>query len=243
MASNTESGHAVNNANYKLMADTCAGYGVKYKPSNTKLTVAEMLLLWTLCKDANTVVSEKLQEMKEPINARQILFNPMDKLVTRVQGMLESTQASEQAKADGKGHADKIRGYGKPKAKTNPDGTPTEETVSQSQQSFVQKAQHFGDYIAFLNTVTKYVPNEDDLKTTALTTYHESLVAANEGMGLILQPFNQALIARNHNMYDEGGMVDLALQCKEYVKAVFEAKSPEYKLVSKIKFTRPKKKK
>ena len=47
-------------------------------------------------------------------------------------------------------------------------------------------------------------------------------------------------ISRNNLLYKENtGLYDVALDVKNYIKSVFGATSPQYKQVSKIKFTAP----
>ena len=90
MASNSETGHAVNISNFKLLIDTCTAFGIKYNPSNTSLTIANMTAQWTAAKDANSALINSNAAAKEPINEREILFAPIINLVTEQITMLNS---------------------------------------------------------------------------------------------------------------------------------------------------------
>lgn len=51
--------------------------------------------------------------------------------------------------------------------------------------------------------------------------------------------FINARINRNNFIYGKiTGIIDVAIECKAYVKSVYGTKSPQYKEVSGIKFTR-----
>ena len=52
--------------------------------------------------------------------------------------------------------------------------------------------------------------------------------------------YSNARISRNSVLYAENtGLVEIALEVKKYVKAIFGATSPQYKQVSGIKFKKP----
>jgi hypothetical protein len=243
MASNSEVGHAVNIANFKVLIDVCTAFGVKYNPSNADLTIANMTTLWTDAGAAHATITTALQNAKQPINERYILFKPLSSLTTRVIGILNSTKASASVKKDAKGLADKIRGFKSSKPKTDTGGNPTEDSVSTSHMSYVMRADNFKSLIELLKTVTVYVPNEPSLAIAGLEGLYTNMKAANDNIGTIIAPVDVARIKRDRALYEEEtGIVDVAQACKNYVKGATSATAPEYKLVAKIKFTRPPKK-
>ena len=241
MASNSETGHAVNIANFKLLIDRCTAFGVKYNPSNTSLTIANMTTQWTTATTSNSTLNTTIAAAKEPINQREILFEPLNKLVTRVVNMLNSTKASANVKEDAKGIADKIRGFGTSK-KSSKSVKEDGEFTSISQQSYVQKADHLEQLIELLKTITDYTPNETELQTTNLDALLADLKTANNGIGGLLAAAMTARNTRNNTLYaEDSGIVDVSLNCKDYVKGLFGSRSAEYGMVKGIKFTRPKK--
>lgn len=225
--------------------DACAGFGVKYNPSNADITVINMKTKWTTVTAAQGVLTTAVEASKEPINLRTNLFAPIDKLVTRSLNFLNSTKASAAVKKDAKGIADKIRGAGSTKKTASApaaDGTIDVLTVSNSQQSYVQKAENYLKYVELIGTIADYLPNEADLKAPAMKLFYTPMKDANDAIGTILAPVDQARLDRDHGLYDaDSGVIDLAKACKQYVKALFGATSPEAKLVTGIKF-KPKKK-
>ena len=106
--------------------------------------------------------------------------------------------------------------------------------------SFDSRIDNFDKLIKLLTSVTLYAPNEADLKVTALTAVLNDLKAKNLAVTNAEVPLNNARISRNDILYKTNtGLVDTALDVKTYIKSVYGATSPQYKKISKIKFTKP----
>ena len=240
MASTSETGHAINIANYKLVIDGCTGFGTDYDPSNTELTVATMTTQWGTANTAQNTLTTAIATATGLINVREIGFAPMNKLVTKMINNFKSTSASAQAKKDAKGLADKIRGFGV-KVVRLPDGTPDPAHISTSHQSYVNKVDTFNRLVEFLNLDSNYAPNETPIKITTLQGLYTTLKGYNDGIGGVIAPVDGARVTRNHELYDAGtGIVDVALKVKNYVRGLYGARSAEARLITRIKFTRPK---
>jgi hypothetical protein len=239
MASNSDTGHSVNISNFKLLIYKCTAFGAAYNPSRADLQIVNMITLWTTGDTAHQALTSAIQLAKGPINARQILFEPTEKLVTRTLNYFKSTAASHQIKADAKGLADRFRGYGV-KVDKLADGTRNPADVSTSHQGFVQRADTFKQLVDLYKSEPLYAPNEVDLKIVALEALATAMKTANNNIGTIIAPLNTARITRDKALYEKDtGMVDIAQACKNYVKGLFGATSPESKTVTGIKFTRP----
>ena len=101
------------------------------------------------------------------------------------------------------------------------------------------KADTFRQLVDLYNSDVNYAPNETDLSVADLTALWNNMKSLNDNIGTILAPVENARIARNKALYDEGtGMIDVALACKKYVRGAFGKTSPEAKLIGSIKFTR-----
>jgi hypothetical protein len=77
-----ETGHAVNIDNFNTLIVKCEGFGIKYNPKNPRLTIANLRLQHTAGKNAQADLNLALEDSKEPINHREIVFDPLDDLVT-----------------------------------------------------------------------------------------------------------------------------------------------------------------
>jgi len=83
MASNSETGHAVNVANFKLLLDTIKSFWADYKPTNPKLLVAALTTKYTAASTAQSTINDVEQQAKDPIAQREALFAPLNKLITK----------------------------------------------------------------------------------------------------------------------------------------------------------------
>jgi len=86
-----------------------------------------------------------------------------------------------------------------------------------------------------------YAPNETDLQTATVTTYATNLETLNNSVDTTNTALSNQRIARNHSFYDDTtGLIDTINAAKDYIASVYGKTSPEYKLASAIKFSKPK---
>ena len=110
--------------------------------------------------------------------------------------------------------------------------------ISVSQQSYDSIMESFKKLIDLVSSEPTYKPNEVDLQIATLTTQAADLAAKNTDVVNATTTLSNGRIARNKTLYTpKTGLYDVAQEVKKYVKSVFGATSPEYKQVSKIKFT------
>lgn len=241
MASNQETGNAINISNFKSLIDVATSYGIPYNPSNTDITVANMTTQWTATDTAHGTLNTALSNAKIPINEREDAFEPLDKLVTRTLNYYESTKALKQSKKDAKNFADDFRGFGI-KVEKLPDGTPDPAHVSNSHQSYVKKAESFKNLVDLYKSDPLYAPNETPIQTVTLDAIYTDIKGKNDNIGTIIAPIDTLRIQRDHLLYDEEtGLLDLAAAAKDYTIGLYGARAPEAKQMTSIKFTRKKK--
>jgi hypothetical protein len=245
MSSTSETGHAKNVANFEALISFCTGYGVTYNPGKTTIKLAALNTLLASAKTSLTSVNTALPPYNNAVNAREIAFAPLSKLVTRIINALASSNVTKQVVEDAKTIARKIQGKrASEKLPEIPDNPATPEDESQksnstSQMSYDNRIENFEKLIQLLTAQTGYAPNETDLKVTTLTTLLADLRAKNTAAITGLAPLSNARIARNATLYTVGtGLVDVAADVKKYVKSVYGATAPQYKQISGIKFTR-----
>jgi hypothetical protein len=96
--------------------------------------------------------------------------------------------------------------------------------------------------IKLLTSITEYAPNEADLKTTALSTLFANLKTVNTSVINATIPLFNSRISRNDILYkDKIGLYYVAADAKAYIKSVFGATSPQYRLICRLKFSKPRK--
>ena len=110
MASTSETGHAKNVANFEDMISFCNGYGGTYNPSKIAIQIPSLNTLRdnaiTVVEDVNTANTAFINAT----NARQIAFNPVKPLATRIVNALEATDATDALVKDAKTFNRKVQG-------------------------------------------------------------------------------------------------------------------------------------
>lgn len=245
----TEKGHAKNVANFSKLITVCKSFDKQYNPSKTAIKITNL-------EAQLTVYLQQLQDIKDTAQAettarnnRKAGFKDYNKYSTRLLGALKATDASQEAIDNAISTNKKIQGEritDKPKAKTTTDGKESEEdnTISTSQKSYTNIADHFKKFETLLTSqAAVYTPNETELQITSLNTYITNLDTLNQAVDTAETAASNSRITRDHSFYDDKtGIVDLANAVKDYVKSVFNAGSPEHKLVTAITFTKSPKK-
>lgn len=245
MVSTNETGHQKNVANFDALIAFATGYGASYNPSKAALAVDALKALSDQAKSALNAVSAAEPAYKNAVAAREAAFAPLSKLTTRIINALKATDAAKQVVDDAKSVARKIQGT-RAKAKLTDEqkkalaeqGKEVVE-ISTSQMSFDNRLDNFFKLTQLLASVPEYAPNETELKMDTLNRMMDDLKAKNAAVMDATTPLSNARITRNEILYKEDyGLYDVAADVKAYIKSVFGASSPQYKQVSKIKFTK-----
>lgn len=239
MASNTETGHAKNVANFHDLIDFCQGYGSAYAPTKSNLRIGNLQALETDAKNALAEVIAKRTNYNNAVNARMSLFANLKPLSTRLVNALEATEASDQLIKDAKAINKKIQGKRATRiaAPTDP-STPVPNAISTSQQSYDQLIQHFTALIELLQSERSYAPNESDLKIATITAYKSDMLSKNNEVSARYTEVSNTRINRDRALYlGSNGLVYIAQEVKKYIKSIFGASSPQYAQVKGIKFT------
>ena len=241
MPSQSEVGHAKNAANFADLITYCTAYGTTYNPSKTALQLTSLETLLTTAQTELANVATAKNTFDTVTGNRQLAFEPLKSLATKIFNYLSVTDASAQTIEDAKTINNKLQGR---RAKTITEPTPPGEngdgqnTVSVSRQSYDMLTENFSAYIDLVSSVPSYTPNETELTPVSLTTYLGELQTANTDVINAEVAYSNARISRNNVLYsDNTGLVNVALDVKKYVKAIFGATSPQYKQISGIKFT------
>lgn len=254
MSNFSEVGHAKNVANFEDLISYCTGYGGTYNPILNAIKIANMNTLKTNANTAIGNVSTTFTSFKNATNNREIVFLPMKKLATRIMSALKACGVTQQTMKDAQTINHKLQGKrAKPIVEVennnqnkmidpnNPLPVETPKHISVSQQSYDSQIEFFGKLIDLLTATPAYNPNEVDLKLPALNTLLTNMKTSNTAVITATTNFSNARIVRTKLLYTPvTGLVDVAGECKAYVKSVFGATSLEYKQVSKIHFKKQK---
>lgn len=241
MASTSEVGHAKNVANFYKLISFCTGYGSLYNPTKPSIKLTALNTLYTDAKAAIDKVTTQTVTYNNTVNTRIILFKPIKKLSTRLTNALKATDATPETIEDAKAINKKIQGqraHSKRTINPNPDpNAPIPDTVSASQQSYDQLAEHFHKLIETLSAEPTYTPNETEFQIATLSALLADMHTANNDVADAYTTISNTRIERNKILYtNTNNLCHIAQEVKIYVKSVFGSTSPEYKQISGIRF-------
>ena len=94
MASISEIGHAKNVANFEDLISFCVGYGVTYNPILNAIKVANMNTLKTSATTSLTSAVTALTAFKNATNNREIVFEPLKKITTKIMAAVKACGAT-----------------------------------------------------------------------------------------------------------------------------------------------------
>lgn len=252
MSKYSEVGHTKNVANFEDLISRCTGFGVTYNPSLNAIKIANMNTLRTTALAALASVVSTGTTYMNAVDAREIIFEPLQKFATRIMSALKASGASDAVIKDAMTINRKIQGKRakpvkevlNPEAKMIDPNNPTPVVpvhISVAQLGYDSMIDHYIKLIDLLASVVSYNPNENELKIAGLNTLLTSMKTSNTAVITATTNYNSARINRNDVLYKKAtGLVDVAQECKNYVKSVFGSTHPKYKEVSGIKFTKHK---
>ena len=239
MSTTYETGHAKNVANFETLISFIVGYGAAYNPTKITIHLGNMQAQAKKAKDAIASINSLLPAYSNAVALREIAFEPISKLSTRLFNSLKATDTPQQIIDNAETHHRKLQGR-RASAKVTEAEKQTllaegkvVNQVSASQQSYDSVLDTLDKQIKLLASIPEYVPNEIELKIVTLSALYNDLKAKNASVVKQTTPLSNSRIARNEIMYaKETGMVATALDAKTYVKALFGVSSPQFKQIS-----------
>ena len=243
MRTNSDSGNAINVANFQALIVACTEFGAAYNPKTAALTLAELSSTKVKAQASLGTVSGKEVLSGQAIGIRNAAFAPLNKLATRVFNAYKVCGASQ---SDIDNLLTVIRRLQGRRAKAIPTVTPIPDapepipapkTISVSHQTFESRIANFAVVIEYLLNQPLYAPNEEALKIKSLQDVLTSLETAHNDVLVAENAIASARALRNDTLYNKvTGLVKIALDVKGYVKSIFGANSVEFKRVNQISF-------
>lgn len=246
MASNSETGHAKNVANFEQLTIKCTSFDGLFNPSNPAIQLAAMQNTLAQGKDSIASINEAEGILSNAVAVRALAFKPFSKLITRISNAVKASGAPQLTVDPVMTLIRKLQGRRATPKKTDEEKQAAAEAgkeiveVSSAQTSYDSLINNFDKLTKLLVTIPQYAPNESELTLATLTAYCEELKAKNLAVVNTETALTKLRIARNTLLYSEGtGITDVANAAKLYIKSVFGTTSPQYKQVSSLKFTTP----
>lgn len=251
----SETGHNVNVANLNRLNEQIETFGAIYDPAKTsiKLVNLRQLYLDGGIQIANVQTAKNAYSIK--VDEREVVFKPLKPFTTRIINILSGTDVSKQLIKDAKSINKKIQGVRidnpniqpqtqntetenpEEEPQNNIDNDPTGTRHSVSRQSHVTLQENFADLVDLLKGAEGYNPNEPEFQIAALEAYRETLKTENQKIDQAIAAVTIERTNRNTFLYKpEQGLVDTALDAKNYIKGIFGATSPQFIAADKIHF-------
>jgi len=240
MASQSETGHAKNVATFSTIISFCQGYGSQYQPALAPLEIANLQSQLAAAENALNESKKKQVAFNKVVDERMNAFEPLKPLAQKMIAALSVSGATTLSIEGAKTIYRKIQGRRAGKIQATENATPdTPKNISVSQLSYDNLMANFSALIALLETLPEYKPNETELQLSNLSSYLIQLKTANNAVTEAYTAWSNSRIARDETLYGKnGGMVDTALQVKNYVKSVFGNSSPQYQQISALQLVR-----
>ena len=244
MSTTYETGHAKNVANFAAIITAITAYGTIYNPSIPTIKVAALQAQLSAIKQATEKVNTALASYGNAVAVRDLGYEPLNKLSSRIISALKATDAPQQVVDNAMTNHRKLTGT-RASAKLGPEQVTALQTegkevkqVSASQQSYDSRLDALDKQVKLLAAIPQYEPNETELKVATLETLWTTLQTKNAAVWTVKVALDTARLLRNKIMYAaETGVIPTTLDVKNYVKSLFGLSSPQYKQISALTFT------
>jgi hypothetical protein len=243
MKQNFELGHYNNAANLQKMISYVSSYGEAYNPANPTIATPQLQALLDGYNAVLLRVDDSYSMLTNAIIARETVFIPLSKYVTKVMNALSSLNVSVNTVESARSFVRKIRGERVSPVKTEEEIAALKsegidvKQISVSQMSYDSRLGNFQRFITLLESIPEYSPNEGYLKTEGLQMYYADLKNKNGDAIEAYTELSNARIARDRLVFiGNTSLMETARNVKSYVRSVFGATSPEYKQISALKF-------
>lgn len=242
----SETGHAKNVALFETLISAIQTFGAAYNPPRINLKKLTALIpIPGAARDAIAETNHFLDLQTVAVNDRETAFDGLGKLVTRVIGALEISDADAVIGDHARALARKLQGRRAGERFEDDPATPdvdeSEQNISVSQMSYDSRLANFEAFVGLLESqTTAYAPNETELNDDALRVRADGMRAKNSAAVNAQSALDAARIQRNTILYeDDTGLFDIAADVKKYIKFAFGTDSPQYAQVKDLKFTEP----
>lgn len=229
---------------YSRLVGICTGFGGKYNPGRQTLQLKAMRALLEEAQSSLQDYSQKLHFYKDVTNEREVAYEQLGKLTSRIVRSVESFGVLPQTLDDVRYYERLIKG----RAASSRLPIPNEEaeakpltTRSRTQQSHVAIGDHFSKLVQLVGRLSVYQPNEPELKVDALEAAAKRFKSLNAVVDTAKTALRNAKMHRDRVLYtNEVSVVNNYRKVRSYVRSVFGYPSAEASQLSGLRFTKPK---
>lgn len=236
--------HVKNAEAYSRLVGICTGFGGNYNPGRQTLQLKAMRALLEAAQSSLQHYSQKLHIYKDVTNEREVAYEQLGKLTSRIVRSVESFGVLPQTLDDVRYYQRLVKG--RPSSSRLP--IPNEEaeakpltTRHRTQQSYVAIGDHFSKLVQMVGQLTVYQPNEAELKVDALEVAAKRFKSLNAMVDTAKTALRNAKMHRDRVLYtNEVSVVNNYRKVRSYVRSVFGYPSAEASQLSGLSFTKPK---
>lgn len=227
---------------FNRLIGICTGYGETYSPGSPNLRVESMLELLNQARDAMRQVSLSKTGHESATNDREVMFEEIKQITSRILAGLKSSGVLPQTIADARAMVRKIKGRvkaEKPEAVNNAEQkTPVIRRPRVTGSDYDSVVYHFDKLIAILASESKYAPGSNALNVETLQQKASELRAANQKVVDTANALYMARSVRNALLYSSAQSIYRTAQAvKQQLKAIFGYNSDAVQAASRIVFT------
>lgn len=216
------------------------GYGGTQVPGSPNLRVERLSELLNQAREALLQVSVTKTGYESATNWREVRFDQLSMLVSRVLAELKSCGCLPQTVADAAAMVRKMKGRvraQKPELSGATTTDPVKPVVRHPRvtgSGYDSVLYHFEKLIETLSVEPTYNPGLPELQVPGLKASLQELRLANEAVANAYSRWSQARIHRNQLLYGASGVHNTAMAIKQQVRARFGYTSAEAAEVGKI---------
>jgi hypothetical protein len=233
----SETGHYKNVANFNTLKTFAQGLGAQYTPQKEVLKLPNLVALLETATTLHNDVKEQSNKVALAIDQRQLIFENIKPLATRIINTMGATDVSQKTIEDAKTINAKIQGARIKKKSETVEGNEEAKIASVSRQSYDSFYENFKSLNNLLQQDGNYNPEETDVNTTGLTTKENEMLEANKNVTLQNNDLANKRIARNKTFYiGESSLIKVARGVKKYIRGKYGVTSPEFAQIRSILF-------
>ena len=237
--------HIKNVQAFGKLTGICTGYGGTYKPGQQNLQVNALITLLNNAQQVLSEVNERQTAYDNITNTRELGFNGIRKLGSRVYSVLKSTGANALTIKDAGMNTHKL--WGKRTISKVVPAKEVQATEVNLPTSFAYSldyasiAFYFSKLVETVSAEKWYMPTEPELSVAGLREKLYELQSLNDAVTQAEIELTAARRKRNALFYkDESNLFSTFVATKQYVRGAFGFSSDQRVEVSRLHFTKPK---
>ncbi|HNP34005.1 MAG TPA: hypothetical protein PKN96_11995 [Flavobacterium sp.] len=232
-----ETGHYKNIVGLNALKVFAEGLGAEYNPQKEVLKLSNVALLADEANALHDAVRNQTNTVSLSIDHRQLVFENVKPLSTRVINTMSSTNVNPKTIVDAKFFNAKIQGTRISKKPVAKDGKEESPSNSVSRQSYDSIYENFKSMNDLLIQDGNYKPTEADLNNNGLTIKQNEMLAANSDINIQTSDLGQKRLLRNSRFYvGDDCLIAVGRGIKKYIRGKYGIHSAEWAQIRNINF-------